>query len=186
MSLCYGLCARPEALSRVAPRFFAEVRATHVPCRRLRTAGRACDWTDSPAFPQFELHDRALKGSPYEREHFVPKPCACSGRGLFTGVMGEIINWSIQGCKNMETIESKVTSQGQVSVPAPVRQKLGLAPGSRIEWREKGEEVVVRKASKYSSRDIHKAVFATPQDPVDVAGMDAGIRSRIRREHAGR
>ncbi len=86
----------------------------------------------------------------------------------------------------METIESKVTSQGQVSVPAPVRQKLGLAPGSRIEWREKGEEVVVRKASKYSSRDIHKAVFATPQDPVDIAGMDAGIRSRIRREHAGR
>ena len=144
------------------------------------------DWTDSPAVPQFELHDRALKGSPYEREHFVPKPCACSGRGLFTGVMDEIITWSIQGCKNMETIESKVTSQGQVSVPAPVRQKLGLAPGSRIEWREKGEEVVVRKASKYSSRDIHKAVFATPQDPVDVAGMDAGIRSRIRREHAGR
>ena len=86
----------------------------------------------------------------------------------------------------MEPVESKITSQGQVSVPAPVRQKLGLAPGSKIEWREKGEEILVRRASKYSSRDIHDAVFATAPDPADTAGMDAGIRSRIQRKHARR
>ena len=86
----------------------------------------------------------------------------------------------------MEPVESKITSQGQVSVPALVRQKLGLAPGSRIEWREKDAEIVVRKASKYSSRDIHDAVFPTPPDPVDTAGMDAGIRSQVQRKHARR
>ena len=86
----------------------------------------------------------------------------------------------------MEPVESKITSQGQVSVPAPVRQKLGLAPGSRIEWREKGEEIVVRRASKYSSRDIHNAVFSAPPVPVDTDGMDAGIRSHIQRKHARR
>lgn len=86
----------------------------------------------------------------------------------------------------MEPIESKLTSQGQVSVPAPVRKRLGLAPGSKIEWREKGEEVVVRRASNYSSKDIHNAVFDAPPDPVDPTAMDAGIRSRMQRKHARR
>lgn len=86
----------------------------------------------------------------------------------------------------MDTIESKLTSQGQVSVPAPVRKRLGIAPGSKIEWREKDDEVVVRRASKYSSRDIHNAVFGAPPDPVDPDAMDAGIRARMRRKHARR
>ncbi len=41
----------------------------------------------------------------------------------------------------MRPIESKITSQGQVSVPAAIRRKLSLAPGSRIEWREQGDDV---------------------------------------------
>ncbi len=86
----------------------------------------------------------------------------------------------------METIESKITSQGQVSVPAPVRRKLGLSPGSKIEWRAQGSEVVVRKAARHSSEEIHKAVFSAPPDPRGIDAMDAGIRSRARRKHAGR
>lgn len=86
----------------------------------------------------------------------------------------------------MEPVESKLTSQGQVSVPAAVRTRLGLAPGSKIEWREKGHEVVVRRSSKYSSKDIHNAVFGAPPDPADPEGMDAGIRARMQRKHARR
>ena len=84
----------------------------------------------------------------------------------------------------MESIESKITSQGQVSVPARIRRKLGLTPGSRLEWCERGDEVIVRRASKYSSLDIHEAVFATPPARRSVEEMDEGIRSRMRRRHA--
>ena len=84
----------------------------------------------------------------------------------------------------MESIESKITSQGQVSVPARIRRKLGLTPGSRLEWCERGDEVIVRRASKYSSLDIHEAVFGTPPARRSVEEMDEGIRSHVRRRHA--
>ena len=84
----------------------------------------------------------------------------------------------------MEPIESKITSQGQVSVPARIRRKLGLTPGSRLEWCERGDEVIVRRASKYSSLDIHEAVFDTRPVRRSVEDMDEGIRSDMRRSHA--
>jgi len=34
----------------------------------------------------------------------------------------------------MVLAESKLTAQGQISVPAEVRRKLGLGPGSVLEW----------------------------------------------------
>ena len=85
----------------------------------------------------------------------------------------------------MERIESKITTQGQVSVPASIRRRLGLTPGSKIEWCESGGEVIVRRASKYSSRDIHDAVFDKPPESRSIADMDEGIRARVRRRHAG-
>lgn len=86
----------------------------------------------------------------------------------------------------MKPVESKITSQGQISVPARIRRKLGLAPGSRIVWCERGEEVIVRRAAKYSSLDIHEAVFGTVPDRRSIEDMDEGIRSRTRRTHARR
>lgn len=84
----------------------------------------------------------------------------------------------------MERTESKITAQGQVSVPARIRRRLGLTPGSKIEWCEVGDEVIVRRASKYSSQDIHEAVFDTPPPRRSVNDMDEGIRSRVRRIRA--
>ena len=84
----------------------------------------------------------------------------------------------------MERIESRITAQGQVSVPARIRRRLGLTPGSKIEWCEIGDEVIVRRASKFSSQDIHDAVFDTPPERRSVSDMDEGIRTRMRRKHA--
>ena len=84
----------------------------------------------------------------------------------------------------VERTESKITAQGQVSVPVRIRRRLGLTPGSKIEWCEVGDDVIVRRASKYSSQDIHEAVFDTPPQRRSVADMDEGIRSRARRTHA--
>ena len=88
------------------------------------------------------------------------------------------------GSRHMESSESKITSQGQVSIPARIRRKLGLTPGSTVEWFERGGEVVVRRASKYSSLNIHEAVFGTPPARRSVEDMDEGIRSHMRRSHA--
>lgn len=81
-------------------------------------------------------------------------------------------------------IESKITSQGQVSIPAPIRRKLGLAPGSTIEWLEQGEYVLVRRASRYTFKDIHDMLFSTEPKPRPIADFDEGIRDLMRRKHA--
>jgi AbrB family looped-hinge helix DNA binding protein len=81
--------------------------------------------------------------------------------------------------------QSKVTSQGQISVPAPVRRKLGIGPGSVLEWEEKDGAFLVRKAGKYSSKDIHTALFvkdgATGKRPIDTR---QAIADAIRKRHA--
>ena len=84
----------------------------------------------------------------------------------------------------MERIESKITSQGQISIPARIRQKLGLGPGSKVEWRVRGDQVTVCRASKYTSQDIHDALFDAPPDPRTINDMDEGIRRHLREKHA--
>ncbi len=54
---------------------------------------------------------------------------------------------------------SKVTSQGQISVPRDVRRKLGIGPGSFLEWEEEGSQMVVRRSAQFSSEYIHRALF---------------------------
>ena len=66
----------------------------------------------------------------------------------------------------MALAHSKVTAQGQISVPAEVRRKLGVGPGSVLEWDESGEQVVVRKAGRYSSEDVHRALFPDKPPPL--------------------
>jgi AbrB family looped-hinge helix DNA binding protein len=59
----------------------------------------------------------------------------------------------------MTIAKSKLTAQGQISVPAEVRQRLGVGPGSVLEWDEQDDQVVVRRAGRYSSEEVHSALF---------------------------
>lgn len=86
----------------------------------------------------------------------------------------------------MALAHSRLTAQGQVSVPARVRQRLGVGPGSVLEWEEDGDRVIVRKAGRYSSEDIHRVLFSKPPRQRRLADMKAGIRQHIKRRHAGR
>jgi bifunctional DNA-binding transcriptional regulator/antitoxin component of YhaV-PrlF toxin-antitoxin module len=85
----------------------------------------------------------------------------------------------------MALAQSKLTSQGQISVPVEVR-KLGVGPGSVLEWNEEGGAVVVRRAGRFTSEDIHDAVFKTSPRPRTLESLKEGIRSHMRREHARR
>jgi len=87
----------------------------------------------------------------------------------------------------MTLAESKVTAQGQISVPAAVRRKLGVGPGSVLEWEQEGEKIVVRRAGRYTSEDIHRALFPKgPPKPRTLAELKEGIRQYIRKKHARR
>ena len=85
----------------------------------------------------------------------------------------------------MALARSKVTSQGQISVPKEVRQKLGVGPGSVLEWEEDGDKIVVRRVGRFTFEDIHRALFGakTPQ-PRTIEEMKEGIRTYIRKRHA--
>jgi AbrB family looped-hinge helix DNA binding protein len=83
--------------------------------------------------------------------------------------------------------QSKLTAQGQISVPAEIRKRLGLGPGSVLEWDESGGEVIVRKSGRYTSVQIHDALFGVagkPKPKVTTVNVAEAIRKRIRRRHA--
>ena len=84
----------------------------------------------------------------------------------------------------MAIAQSKVTSQGQISVPAEIRRRLGIGPGSVIEWEEEGNKIVVKRAGRYTSQDIHKALFPNgPPKRVLIKEMKQGIEQYIREKH---
>jgi AbrB family looped-hinge helix DNA binding protein len=86
----------------------------------------------------------------------------------------------------MALAQSKVTAQGQVSVPAKVRQRLGVGPGSVLEWHDDGDQIVIRRAGRHSSEDIHKALFAKPPRRRTLDELKAGIRLAVKTRHARR
>jgi AbrB family looped-hinge helix DNA binding protein len=82
---------------------------------------------------------------------------------------------------------SKLTAQGQVSVPAAIRRRLGIGPGAVLEWDEDGGTIVVRRAGRYSSEDVHRALFPKRAPKAKtLEQLKDGIRRHARKRHARR
>jgi AbrB family looped-hinge helix DNA binding protein len=87
----------------------------------------------------------------------------------------------------MALAASRLTAQGQISVPVEVRKRLGVGPGSVIEWEEEGDKIVVRRAGGTSFKEIHRAVFPDgPPKVRTVAEMDEGVADYMRKKHGRR
>jgi len=85
----------------------------------------------------------------------------------------------------MAIAHSKVTAQGQISVPAKVRSRLGIGPGSILEWDEDGDKIVVRRAGKYSSEDIRRVLFPEgPPKRASIKEMKEAIGRGINEKYA--
>jgi AbrB family looped-hinge helix DNA binding protein len=85
----------------------------------------------------------------------------------------------------MPNVQSKLTAQGQISVPSEVRRKLGLGPGSVLQWEEEGDRMIVRRVGQFSSEDIHAAIFGGKKPKAKTLGeLKQGIRDQIRKRHA--
>jgi antitoxin PrlF len=81
---------------------------------------------------------------------------------------------------------SRLTAQGQISVPAKVRRRLGIGPGSVLEWDDAGEHIVVRRAGRYTSEELYRALFPAPPKPRALAELKEGLRQDIRNRRARR
>jgi AbrB family looped-hinge helix DNA binding protein len=90
----------------------------------------------------------------------------------------------------MQKVQSKLTSQGQVSVPAAVRSFLHLMPGSVLVWSQDGDRIVVERAKRHSTAEVHQALFADATSVSESAKtlneLKQGIRVRMQRQHARR
>lgn len=71
-------------------------------------------------------------------------------------------------------------------MPAKVRKKLGVGPGSVLEWDDEGDSVIVRRAGRYSSEDVHRSLFPTPLKPKTLGDLKDGIRRHVKKRHARR
>jgi AbrB family looped-hinge helix DNA binding protein len=87
----------------------------------------------------------------------------------------------------MLQIQTKLTSQGQVSVPAAIRQLLALTPGSTLVWTQEEGRVTVQRAVRHSTADVHQALFADEAHklpPKSLADLKQGIRQRMKSRNA--
>lgn len=86
----------------------------------------------------------------------------------------------------MRIAQSRLTAQGQISVPAEVRRRLELAPGSILEWDTAGDEIVVRRVGRHSSEEVHRVLFPTAPAPRSLDELKQGLRRHARERHARR
>jgi AbrB family looped-hinge helix DNA binding protein len=73
---------------------------------------------------------------------------------------------------------SAVTKNGQVTIPAAIRKRLGLREGDRVAFVEEGEKVQLRPV-----RNDVAAIFGLVKSKksVSLAKMEAAIRKRFTR-----
>jgi AbrB family looped-hinge helix DNA binding protein len=87
----------------------------------------------------------------------------------------------------MALAHSKLTAQGQISIPMDVRRKLGIGPGSVLEWEADGSRIFVRRAGRFTSKEIHQALFASRQPKAHTLDeLREGLRQHARERYARR
>jgi AbrB family looped-hinge helix DNA binding protein len=84
----------------------------------------------------------------------------------------------------MKLAQSRVTVQGQISVPAEVRKRLELIPGSVLEWDAEGDRITVRRAGRHTFEDLHRVLFPQKPRPKSLEELKEGIRQHVRARHA--
>lgn len=75
-----------------------------------------------------------------------------------------------------------LTSKGQVTIPAEVRQRMGLGTGDRLEFVELEGGGFAIKPAIDDVRSL-KGLLRKPAKPVSVDAMNVAIRQRIAADH---
>ena len=56
--------------------------------------------------------------------------------------------------------QATVTSKGQITLPAKIRRKLDIKPGSKVFFFEEGDDVVIKKCSADTALEAIQSVLA--------------------------
>ena len=70
-----------------------------------------------------------------------------------------------------------LTSKGQITIPLPVRRKLGLDAGDRVEFVELVPGEFALKPATEDVRSL-KGIIPRPVRPVSIGAMNAAIKRR--------
>jgi AbrB family looped-hinge helix DNA binding protein len=76
-------------------------------------------------------------------------------------------------------VSAKVTSKGQVTIPASVRAALGLDAGSRVEFVDTGNGQFAIAAATENVQSL-KGMLKRPAKPVSIEEMNKAITARGR------
>ncbi|MEI6593309.1 MAG: AbrB/MazE/SpoVT family DNA-binding domain-containing protein [Holophagaceae bacterium] len=82
--------------------------------------------------------------------------------------------------------QSRITAQGQVSIPVSVMRQFGLAPGEVINWETLNGRLVVAKAGQFSLEDVQQALKLPKGIHKTDEELKDGIRAAMRAKHAVR
>jgi bifunctional DNA-binding transcriptional regulator/antitoxin component of YhaV-PrlF toxin-antitoxin module len=86
----------------------------------------------------------------------------------------------------MVIAHSKLSAQCHISVPATVRRKLGVGPGSVLEWESDDGRIVVRRAGRFTSEDVHRILFARVLKRRTLRELKQGLRRQVRARNGRR
>jgi antitoxin PrlF len=75
--------------------------------------------------------------------------------------------------ESKESMESAITSKGQITIPKTIRDQLNLAPGDKVKFfiQPDGNLVILPKLPASALRGM----FRSTRGPVSLEGMDAAI-----------
>jgi AbrB family looped-hinge helix DNA binding protein len=86
----------------------------------------------------------------------------------------------------MEPATSRVTNQNQISIPAQVRRRFGIQPGTELVWEEKDGELYVRP-KRSTLEDVQALLGAPPAGPRTLKELREGkIAAATRKAGRGR
>ena len=91
-----------------------------------------------------------------------------------------------RGNVSMAIAQSRLTAQGQISVPAAVRRKLGDGPGLDPRVARGGREHRGSACRPVHIADLHEALFAGPPKRRSLAELKEGLKTYAKRRHARR
>jgi len=87
----------------------------------------------------------------------------------------------------MSIARSRITSDGDIAIPAEVMTCLGVGPGAMVAWELREGEVVLRRANTRTSEEVHLALFGPNGANAGVAAdVKKGVRTYVRRRHVRR
>jgi AbrB family looped-hinge helix DNA binding protein len=83
-------------------------------------------------------------------------------------------------------VKTRVSSKGQVVLPQPIRTALGLVAGSELEVVVDGDQVILRRPSRFRRVTLEEAVGCAGYDgpPRSVEEMNAGLAAMLRERGA--